>query len=237
MKKYFTFILPVIFIAAFAGLNAEEGKERKMLENIHWLGQDGFKFKLDKIVVYIDPYKIKEGSEKADFIFITHEHRDHFSPEDISRIVKKETVLVSCKAVTGLYEGNKQEIKAGETFKTELFSVSAVPAYNINKKFHPKESGKLGYIIEYKGLRIYHAGDTDIIPEMKEFKCNIALLPVSGTYVMTAEEAVEAAKILKPDFAIPMHYGAGVVGTVEDAKKFKEGLKAAGTEVVIKEKE
>lgn len=228
-------LLLIFFLCG--GLRAEDKKEREMLENIHWLGQDGFKLNLGKTAVYLDPYKIKEGSEKADFIFITHEHRDHFSPEDISRIVKKETVLVSCKAVTGLYEGNKQEIKAGETFKTELFSVSAVPAYNINKKFHPKESGKLGYIIEYKGLRIYHAGDTDIIPEMKEFKCNIALLPVSGTYVMTAEEAVEAAKILKPDFAIPMHYGAGVVGTVEDAKKFKEGLKAAGTEVVIKEKE
>jgi len=244
MKIIVTFILTVMF--AFSGLNAAEAaKEKKMLENIHWLGHDGFRINFGKTVVYLDPYKIGNQTEKADYILITHEHRDHFSPEDIAKIVKKETVLLSCKAVTDLYSGEKKILAAGEILKLGGISVEAVPAYNTNKKFHTKESGKLGYILAFEGTRIYHAGDTDFIPEMKEMgtvrkgqsPINIALLPVSGVYVMTADEAVEAAKALKPVFALPMHYGAGVVGTLEDAKKFKEGLKGTEIEVIIKEKE
>ena len=232
--KIFTLVF-VIFAGSFTA--SEKIEVKNMMKNIHWYGQDGFKLNLGKTIVYIDPFKIKDGNEKADYILITHEHRDHFSPEDIEKIIKKETKLLSCKAVIELYQGNKEEMKAGETVKFGGISVEAVPAYNVNKKFHTKESGKLGYVISFKGVRIYHAGDTDVIPEMKDIKCDIALLPVSGVYVMTAGEAVEAAKILKPKMAVPMHYGAGVVGSIEDARKLKEGLKDFEIEVIIKEKE
>ncbi len=245
MKKILLMIFMALVFLANGSLCGEKAQERKMLENIHWLGHDGFRINFGKTVVYLDPYKIGNQTEKADYILITHEHRDHFSPEDIAKIAKKETVLLSCKAVTDLYSGEKKILTAGDILKLGGISVEAVPAYNTNKKFHTKDSGKLGYIISFEGTRIYHAGDTDFIPEMKEMgtvrkgqsPINIALLPVSGVYVMTANEAVEAAKVLKPVFALPMHYGAGVVGTLEDAKKFKEGLKGTGIEVIIKEKE
>ena len=99
-----------------------------------------------------------------------------------------------------------------------------MPSYNRDKDFHPKQKAWLGFIVEVDGVKIYHAGDTDFIPEMKDLKVDIALLPVSGTYVMTAEQAVEAALAIQPKLAIPMHYGA-IVGDDKDALAFKESLK------------
>lgn len=110
-----------------------------------------------------------------------------------------------------------------------------VPAYNINKTFHPKANGWLGFIIDFNGTKLYHTGDSDLIPEMKTFKTDVALLPVSGTFVMTPQEAVEAALILKPEVAIPMHYGE-VVGDIKDARAFKKGLEGK-IEVKILEKD
>jgi len=197
-------------------MNIEEAAKK-----IVWLGHDGFRIDGDK-VVYFDPYQISPGT-KADLILVTHEHFDHCSPGDIAKIQKPETVIVTEKDSAKKLEGNVKVVKPGQTFDVDEIKIEAVPAYNTDKTFHPKENGWLGFIVEVEGVRIYHAGDTDFIPEMKQFEVDIALLPVSGTYVMTAVEAVEAALAIRPKLAIPMHYGA-IVGGDQDAKDFKVAL-------------
>ena len=197
---------------------------------ISWLGHDGFRIS-DDVVIYIDPFNIS-SVKKADIILLTHEHFDHLSLDDIRRITSTDTVIVApsiCESsLTGVKAKQVITISPGE--KVDLpggVTVEAIPAYNINKfrapgkVFHPKEEGRVGYILNIKGVKIYHAGDTDFIPEMKGLNVDIALLPVSGTYVMTADEAVQAAAEIKPKLAIPMHYGA-IVGDERDAVKFKE---------------
>ena len=130
--------------------------------------------------------------------------------------------------------GDVRIIKPGEKMTIDTLTFEATPAYNTNKQFHPKEKGWLGFIIEIDGVRIYHAGDTDFIPEMKTLNVDMALLPVSGTYVMTSDEAVEAALAIHPAVAIPMHYGA-IVGDATDADNFKDKLKG-NVEVLVLEK-
>lgn len=199
------------------------------------LNHAAFKIKNQKII-YIDPFQIKPD-EKADLVFITHEHFDHFSPEDLEKIVTEETFIVACHLCDLRKYKNVRLVKPNESFEVEGIKVETIPAYNINKfrepgkVFHPKEDGRVGYVLEIDGARIYHAGDTDNIPEMANLKnIDVALLPVSGTYVMTPEEAVEAVKIIQPKLAIPMHYGA-IVGSLEDAQKFKE-LSPISTEII-----
>lgn len=208
---------------------------------ISWLGHDSFKIK-DTRIIYVDPYRIR-ASEKAEILLITHEHYDHCSVEDIKKIVKSETITVaidSCRrelSSAGLKD--VRYVRPGDRLSIGEIEVHAVPAYNVNKflepgrPFHPKGDGKVGYIISVKGVRVYHMGDTDFIPEMRELKVDVALVPVSGTYVMTWEEAVEAVNTMKPKLAIPMHYGA-IVGSERDAKNFKERAKCA-VEVLTKE--
>ncbi len=191
-----------------------------MIENIQWLGHDSFRIQDEDIVIYIDPWKIKR-QEKADIILITHEHYDHLSMEDVNRLQNDDTVIVTTPEAAQKLTGNVKTASPGDKMTVRGIPVEAVPAYNINKKFHPKETGKLGFIVTVKNKRIYHAGDTDVIPEMEMINCDIALLPVSGTYVMTAEEAADAVSLIKPGLAIPMHYGE-IVGDVADAEKFKE---------------
>jgi L-ascorbate metabolism protein UlaG (beta-lactamase superfamily) len=131
--------------------------------------------------------------------------------------------------------GKVQIVRPGNKIIVGGIEIEVVPSYNTNKKFHPKPNGWVGFIFKVKGQRIYLAGDTDYIPEMKNFKADIALLPVSGTYVMTAEEAVKAALDIKPKIAIPMHFGS-IVGSQNDADRFSAGLKGK-IEVVILQKE
>jgi L-ascorbate metabolism protein UlaG (beta-lactamase superfamily) len=189
-----------------------------MADNIFWLGHDSFRLKGEK-VVYIDPWKLAAGAEKADVILVTHEHHDHFSPDDIPKISKADTVVIAPPSVASKLAGKTMVAKPGDKLNAVGIAIEVVPAYNPNKKFHPKSAGHVGYIVTLNGKRIYHTGDTDVIPEMAQIKCDIALLPVSGTYVMTAAEAANA---LKPALAIPMHYGdPDVVGTRRDAEEFK----------------
>ncbi len=197
-------------------MNIEEAAKK-----IVWLGHDGFRIDGDKIV-YFDPYQISPGT-KADLILVTHEHFDHCSPGDIAKIQKPETVIVTEKDSAKKLEGNVKVVRPGQTIDVDEIKIEAVPAYNTDKTFHPKENGWLGFIVEMEGVRIYHAGDTDFIPEMNQFEVDIALLPVSGTYVMTAIDAIEAALAIRPKLAIPMHYGA-IVGGDQDAKDFKIAL-------------
>lgn len=195
----------------------------EILENISWLGHDSFLIKADGKTIIIDPYQIP-GGEQADIILITHDHYDHCSPEDVARIQGDTTVLVTEKASAKKLSGDVRTMQPGESLEVAGVTIEAVPAYNTNKKFHPKKNNWLGFIINAGGCRIYHAGDTDLIDEMAELKdIDIALLPVSGTYVMTAEEAVAAAMLIKPKVAIPMHYDS-LVGTREDAEHFADKL-------------
>ncbi len=209
-----------------------------MADNIFWLGHDSFRLKGEK-VIYIDPWKLATGAEKADVILVTHEHRDHFSGDDIAKISKADTVIVAPQSVAQKFDGFDGKVvvaKPGDKLIANGISVDVVPAYNPSKKFHPKSAGHVGYIVTLNGKRIYHAGDTDLIPEMAHIKCDIALLPVSGTYVMTAVEAVEAANTIKPALAIPMHYGdPDVVGTRSDAEEFKR-LAKVPVEILEKSK-
>lgn len=196
---------------------------------MHWLGHSGFRFEGSKII-YFDPWKLSRQAKKADIILITHEHFDHFSKDDIALISTKETIIVSDQIVGRELKGLKfscKEIRTsscGETIEIDGVKIKAVQSYNTNKNFHTKQSKKLGFIVTVDNLSIYHAGDTDNIPEMKDYKCDIALLPVSGTYVMTAEEAARAALVIRPKIAVPMHYG-DIVGSFDDARRFQDLLK------------
>jgi L-ascorbate metabolism protein UlaG (beta-lactamase superfamily) len=203
-----------------------------MVKDIHWLGHDTFKITGEKLI-YTDPYKIKR-SDKADIILITHEHFDHCSPEDVRKIQGKDTVIVATTDCAGKLSGNFRFVKPGDKIIVEGIEIEAVPAYNTNKQFHTRDKGWVGYIFTVKGQRVYLAGDTDYIPEMKSFKADIALLPVSGTYVMTADEAIKATLDIKPKVAIPMHYGA-IVGSKDDTQRFAAGLKGKIDVVILQE--
>ncbi len=189
---------------------------------IKWLGHAGFKIS-DKKIIYIDPYNIKE-TEKADYIFITHSHYDHYSPKDIDKIKKDSTEIISRSDVAAKEEGEVTVVSQGDYLDLDDFKLTAVAAYNVGKEFHKRAFG-VGFIIEIDGKRIYHAGDTDYIREMenkKEFgNIDVALLPIGGTYTMDAEQAAKAANTIKPKIAVPMHYGE-IVGSKKDANKFKE---------------
>jgi len=208
---------------------------------ISWLGHDGFKIKNSK-TIYIDPYAMQAG-EKADIILITHEHFDHCSPGVIKKIVTSNTTIVTTALVKRQLSGTKvreiRAVKPREKILVDDISVETVPAYNLNKfrspgePFHGRQEEMLGFIVTINGVRVYHAGDTDSILEMEGLNVDIACLPVSGTYVMTAEEAAEAARRIKPKIAIPMHYGS-IVGDERDAQRFK---KLADCEVQILSKE
>ncbi|MBI2670567.1 MBL fold metallo-hydrolase [Candidatus Woesearchaeota archaeon] len=186
------------------------------------INHDAFKIKGNK-TVYIDPFKI-QAFDKADFVLISHNHYDHLSIDDIKKVIAKNTILIAspnCEKLKDFKENKIVFLNPGEKFQ-DIIKVEAVHAYNINKNFHPRSYNGVGFVLEIDSKRIYHAGDTDFIPEMKNLKnIDVALLPVSGTYVMTPEEAVQAANLIKPKLAIPMHYGS-IVGTEKDALKFKE---------------
>lgn len=206
---------------------------------IYWLGHDSFRIS-DGATLYVDPYNIA-GGPLADIILISHDHFDHLSLDDIRKVVKDDTVIVAAQHCGQQLKGfkNIELVVAGSRVSVKGVEIEAVPAYNVNKfkepgvVFHTKAYGGVGFIINIGGVRIYHAGDTDLIDEMKNFRVDVALLPVSGTYVMTAEEAAKAANIIKPSVAIPMHYGA-IVGSVADAQEFK---RRCNCEVVILSKE
>jgi len=197
-----------------------------MIENIYWLSHASFRIEADGLVVYIDPWQLGHSPE-ADIILITHEHQDHCSPDDVAKIQKDDTVIVTIKACAEKLKGQIEIVEPGDSLNVKGVAIETVPAYNLTKfrspgnPFHPKEAGHVGFIVTLGGQRIYHTGDVDVIPEMKSIQTDIALLPVSGTYVMTADEAVQAAELIRPKVAIPMHIGRGI-GSMDAAEEFKK---------------
>jgi len=193
--------------------------------DIAWLGHASFRITGGGKVVYIDPWQIP-GGPPADVILISHDHFDHFSTEDVQKVRTDETVIVAAASAAKKLSGPVRSVKPGDHLTARGIDIEVVPAYNVNKfrspgnPFHPKAAGHVGFVFAVGGKRVYFAGDTDVIPEMADIRADIALLPVSGTYVMTADEAVEAARTIQPKVAIPMHYGA-IVGSEEDAQRFK----------------
>jgi len=197
-------------------LNEEETMDLQAFvkEKIKWLGHASFRIEGDKAVVYIDPWKLK-GAVPADVILITPSHYDHLSEKDVAKIRKPTTVIIGpadCKA--GFGDAFK-EISVGKTLSVNDVTIEAVPAYNTDKDFHPKKNKWVGYIATVDGVRIYHAGDTDVIPEMSTFKPDVALVPVGGVYTMTATQAADAVSQLNPKVAVPMHCG-DIAGSFED---------------------
>ncbi|NLI81610.1 MAG: MBL fold metallo-hydrolase [Deltaproteobacteria bacterium] len=194
---------------------------QEVVKKIAWLGHDVIRLE-GSAVVYFDPYQITT-TRPADILCITHDHFDHCSPEDAKKVMKSDTVIVTDAASAKKLQGDIRVVAPGDRVQVKGVEIEVLPAYNTNKEFHPKSAAMLAFVVTLDGVRYYHAGDTDFIPEMKGLNVDVAFLPVSGTYVMTAEEAVEAAKAIRPKLAIPMHYGA-IVGSEDDAVRFKKAL-------------
>ena len=208
---------------------------------VHWLGHDSFVLQGSRTVV-LDPFKAK-GDYRADVLLISHEHFDHLSEDDVRRFSDKGTVMVAPQQCEGPLRGFANDKRIVEPWQTLDFGgvkVETIPAYNLNKfrepgkAFHPKEDRKVGYLVTVDGVRFYHAGDTDGIEEMKSINADVAFLPVSGTYVMTAEEAAEAAGSMKAKVVVPMHINK-LVGTMADAERFKKLVGASRAVEILRE--
>lgn len=210
---------------------------KELVDRLHWLGHDTFR--LDgPPTIYFDPWHLRRKKPVADLVLVSHEHYDHCSPSDVQKISGPDTVVVASAGAAAKLPGARV-IKPGDRLTIQGVEIEAVPAYNLNKfrspgvPFHPHDDAYVGYIVTVQGVRLYFAGDTDHIPEMAGIRCDVALLPVSGIYVMTAEEAAEAARTLQPQILVPMHFGSGI-GTAEDGPRFADLYRG---ETVILEKE
>jgi len=204
-----------------------------LLENLHWLGHASFR--LDgPPTIYFDPTNSKDEWPRADIILISHGHDDHFSLSTVERLSTPETIIITSAGVAKRLEDRddlQAEVRAlqpGERTTVGEVDIEAVPAYNIEKSHHPKESGNLGFVVSLQGERLYFAGDTERIPEMADIECDVALLPIDGKYTMDAEEAALAAADIRPKVAIPMHMFAA------DPEQFRS---LCDCEVVIMEEE
>lgn len=200
-----------------------------MLENINVLCHSAIRLEIDNKIIYIDPYSLTSKANDADLIFITHDHYDHFSIEDIKKVEKSNTIFIIPESMlenaikSGIKENRIIKIKPNQNYKYENLKIETIPAYNVNKKFHPKENNWVGYLIEYNNVVYYIAGDTDITNENKKVKCDIAFVPIGGTYTMNYKEAAKLINEIKPKFVVPIHYGK-IVGTKQDALNFEKLL-------------
>ncbi len=206
-----------------------------LLGGFTWLKHASFYVQDGERFLYFDPARLTSFPHPADWIFVSHSHSDHCDPSSVRPILKAETRILtdpeSANALRSL-TSNIIAIPPGKVLAMNGLIIQTVPAYNINKPNHPKSKNWLGFIVTLTdGRRVYHAGDTDIIPEMANFEADVAMLPVSGTYVMDYREAADAARIIRPTVAVPMHYGSGV-GTVQDGIRFQQEL-AGEIEVMV----
>ncbi len=190
-----------------------------MMKNVHWTGHSGIKITGSKIV-YVDPYELS-GGEEADLILITHGHYDHCSPDDVQKILGSKTTVVVPASAVGVLSGNIKTVRPGDHFTLEGVAIETISMYNIGKRFHPKEKNDVAYVFTVDGTTYFHAGDSDLTPEMKTVRADMVFLPVSGTYCMDSKEAADACAVLKPKAAVPIHWGS-ITGSSEDAKHFKK---------------
>ena len=189
------------------------------MEPISWLGHSSVRIE-GKKTIFIDPWKLNT-KEKADIILISHSHRDHLSLEDVKKLQQEDTIIITTQDCAEQLSGDVRAVKPGEKVLIDDIMIEAVPAYNLNKDFHPKANNWIGFVITVNGKRIYYCGDTDVIPEMKDITADVVIAPVGGKYTMTAEEAAQAVNMIKPGLAIPVHYG-DIIGSENDAVMFKK---------------
>jgi len=210
-----------------------------MLKNVKVLYHSSIRIEEEK-VIYIDPFKIVQNYNDADLIFITHEHYDHYSEEDIEKVKKDDSIIIiipkdllTTLFKKGYNKNNIITVEPNKEYFVQGIKFETIPAYNVNKSFHPKEKAWIGYVIEIKGIRYYIAGDTDLTEENKKVKCDVALVPVGGTYTMNFKEASELINEIKPKIAVPTHYG-DVVGTNKDATDFINLLNKTIKGIILK---
>ena len=195
-----------------------------MLENIEVLYHSSIRINKEK-TIYIDPFKIDRNYNDADIVFITHDHYDHYSEEDIDKVINENTTIIIPEELLtkllrkGINKNAIITVEPNEKYVVQGIKFETIPAYNTNKTFHSKKNGWVGYIIIINGIRYYIAGDTDITEENKQVKCDVAFVPVGGTYTMDFKEAASLINEIKPKIAIPIHYGS-IVGTEQDAIDF-----------------
>ena len=216
-------ILAGIALRGLPAFAAAEKPAETYLRGLTWLGHASFRWARGGAVVYLDPFQISSEPHDADLVLISHPHFDHLDPAAVARVSKPGTVVVTVQECAEKLKGSPLEIrvvKPGDRREIRGVRLEAVAAYNLDKPHHPRENQWVGFVVEMDGVRLYHAGDTDFIPEMKQIQADVALLPVGGTYTMTAEEAASAAQALRPKVAVPMHYGS-IIGTRADAEKFR----------------
>ena len=197
-----------------------------MLESIEVLCHSCIKFNKGE-VIYFDPFKIEKNYNDADVIFITHDHYDHYSEEDIDKVVKKGTIIVAPEDLLtkllkkGFERDNMVLVTPNQKYTVKGIEFQTIPAYNVNKQFHPKANEWVGYVLKIDGVTYYIAGDTDITEENKKVKCDIAFVPVGGTFTMDYKEAAELINEIKPKIAVPTHYGS-IVGEKSDGVSFSK---------------
>lgn len=194
---------------------------------IQWLGHASFRIAGNEAVTYIDPWKLDASAHDGDIVVISHSHHDHFSPEDIEKVSKADTAIIAPgDVVAKLHVANA--VTPGDRMTIRDVTVEAVAAYNVDKKFHPRENQWLGVVLTVDSCRVYYAGDTDLIPEMSKLRdVDVALLPVGGTYTLDAQQAAEACAAIGCKTAIPYHWG-DIVGSWADAERFVELVKCEG---------
>ena len=194
---------------------------------------------LGEKTIYFDPWDVPMKEKDADIIFITHEHSDHYSPEDIKALLKDDGVLVlpeklrdkaiketgfSSERIVGVFPDNEYDI-AG-------ISVRSVVAYNKMKPFHMKGAGWCGYIVTMDGTSYYAMGDTDAVKELLDVSCDVLFIPIGGKFTMNLKEAITYTLSIKPKIAVPIHYG-DIVGKPEDGAKFKKAVEAENPDIKV----
>ena len=202
-----------------------------MIENIEVNTQNSIRIASRVGVIYVDPLEIPDERHDADYILITHDHYDHFSPENIRKVAKAGCILVVPEKMEGKAQEVSDAVDRIDTVKPSIYrkinglEFETVPAYNTLKPFHPKSAEWVGYVLRIDGKRIYIAGDTDTTKEAKAVKCDIAIVPIGGTYTMDARKAAELVNTIRPDIAVPVHYGS-IVGKASDGDVFAENAKS-----------
>ena len=202
-----------------------------MLDNIEVFTQSSIRVKSGVGTIYVDPFRMKEESHDADYVLITHDHYDHFSIEDIHKVIKDTTIIVVPARMEDDAKEFEHEVGGIVTVKPGVYKeisgleIETIPAYNTVKHFHPRRAEWVGYILRVEGKRIYIAGDTGLTKEAKQVRCDIALVPVGGTYTMDTKRAAELINTIRPEYVIPTHYGS-IVGKQSDGQTFAALVKS-----------